>query len=454
MHIHILGIGGTFMAGVAILARAKGHYVTGSDQNLYPPMSDVLDDAGISVSEGYHRAHLLPMPDLVIIGNALSRGNEMVEFVLDAGLPYQSGPEWIADNVLRERWVIAVAGTHGKTTTTSLIAYLLRGAGYDPGFLIGGMVPDLGSSAYLGNGPFFVIEADEYDTAFFDKRSKFVHYKPRTLVLNNLEFDHADIFPDLDAIKTQFHHLVRTIQSQGRLIVNAESTALQEVLDRGCYSKLTRFGTSDRSDWRIENNNHTYQTFDINCDEFGVVNVESPLTGRFNAENVCAAFAALADLGCEPAASATALPSFKGVKRRLEVIYHHEDVIIYDDFAHHPTAIQASLNALRAREAGKRIIAVVEARSNTMRMGIHRQTLPKAAGLADLAFLFQPAGVDHEVIDSTALSPETTLVSDLETLLASLANTIRSGDRIVIMSNGAFGGLHQKLVGKLKSGSG
>jgi len=448
VHVHILGICGTFMAGVAVLARALGHKVTGSDAGVYPPMSEVLDGAGIAIREGYDPSHLLPAPDLVVIGNALSRGNPALEQVLASGLPYTSGPAWMADHVLSGRWVIAVSGTHGKTTTTSLIAYLLTRAGLEPGFLVGGMVPDLGASAALGRSPFFVIEADEYDTAFFDKRSKFVHYRPRTLVMNNLEFDHADIFPDLAAIETQFHHLVRTVPRNGRILRNVHSEALDRVLAKGVWTPVRTFGTDEAADTAVGAADDAWQCFEVR-DGGDRVTIDSPLIGRFNAENVAAALAAVAHAGVPMPRAADALRGFRGVRRRLEVVYESGDVTIYDDFAHHPTAIAATLAAVRARIGRARLVAVVEPRSNTMRMGVHRDALPGALAEADDAHVFVPPALTWT--PKTDDGANVTLHHDLDALVSALAKAIRPGDHIVIMSNGSFGGLPGRLTRALVS---
>ena len=444
MHIHILGICGTFMAGVAVLARELGYKVTGSDSGVYPPMSEVLAEAGIVSYEGYDPGQLLPAPDLVVIGNALSRGNPAVEQVLASGLPYVSGPEWIAREVLAGRWVIAIAGTHGKTTTTSLVTHMLTAAGLEPGFLVGGMVPGLRASARLGKSPYFVIEADEYDTAFFDKRSKFVHYRPTTLVLGNLEFDHADIFPDLAAIETQFHHLIRTVPRNGRIIHRAGDPALGRVIDRGLWSQSASFGTTAEADYAIAGTDPGWREFEVSAPGQDAVAVASPLVGRFNAENVTAALAAVHHAGVPLAEAADSVRHFSGVRRRLERVYDRGGIVVYDDFAHHPTAITETLTGLRAALEAGRIIAIVEPRSNSMRMGAHRDALPGALASADVAHLYVPATLPWSVPDT----PETgrlAVHSDTEALIATVAGAARPGDHIVVMSNGSFGGLPDRL---------
>lgn len=443
MHLHILGVGGTFMAGVALLARAAGHRVTGSDQGLYPPMSTQLADAGIKVLEGYRAGHLDPAPDVVVIGNALSRGNPAVEHVLDAGLPYVSGPQWLAENVLAGRWVLAVAGTHGKTTTASMLAWLLEEAGLNPGFLIGGIPGGFGVSARLGESDFFVVEADEYDTAFFDKRSKFVHYRPRTLVLNNLEFDHADIFDDLEAIKRQFHHLVRTVPGQGRIIVNGADAALSDVLERGCWSEVERFDIADG--WTAE---PEAPGFAVAYAGQGVGHAECPLPGRHNRSNALAAIAAARHVGVEPSQAAASLAGFPGVKRRMELRGEAGGVAVYDDFAHHPTAIATTL----AGAAGEgRLIAVLDLRSNTMRMGVHRDRLAASLAAADLSVVHRAPDIVWDVAGALApLGERARVVADVDAAAAAAVAAARPGDRILVMSNGGFGGIHDKLLAMLR----
>ncbi|MBI5612277.1 MAG: UDP-N-acetylmuramate:L-alanyl-gamma-D-glutamyl-meso-diaminopimelate ligase [Gammaproteobacteria bacterium] len=453
MHIHILGIGGTFMAGLALLARAQGHRVTGSDRALYPPMSTQLAAHGIEVRDGYEAAHLTPAPDLVIIGNALTRGNAAVEQVLERGLRYTSGAQWLAEEVLAGRWVLAVAGTHGKTSTAGMLAWILEDAGLQPGFLIGGVPENFGVSARLGNEPFFVVEADEYDTAFFDKRSKFVHYRPRTLILNNLEYDHADIFPDLAAIQRQFHHLLRTVPGSGLVVVNAADRNLAEVLAMGCWSRVERFDAPDG--FRAE-------PLDLDAGRFRVYwqgreqgEVRWPLIGRHNMLNALAAIGAARHAGVPVASALAALSGFRNVKRRLELIGEPRDGIkIYDDFAHHPSAIQATLAALRARVGGARIVAVLEPRSNTMRLGVHRATLAPALAAADRVVLFRPPDLGWDLGEVvTALGPDKARSFDsIDALVDGLAAELRANDQVLIMSNGGFGGLHGRLLARLALG--
>ncbi|HCV78657.1 MAG TPA: UDP-N-acetylmuramate:L-alanyl-gamma-D-glutamyl-meso-diaminopimelate ligase, partial [Pseudomonas sp.] len=374
MHIHILGICGTFMGSLAVLAKEAGHRVTGSDANVYPPMSTQLEAQGIELTQGYDPAQLDPAPDLVVIGNALSRGNPAVEYVLDKGLPYVSGPQWLAEHVLQGRWVLAVAGTHGKTTTTSMLAWVLEHAGMSPGFLIGGVPQNFGISARLGGTPFFVVEADEYDSAFFDKRSKFVHYRPRTTILNNLEYDHADIFPDLAAIERQFHHLVRTIPSSGLIIHPTAETALVRVLEMGCWTPVQTTGAGGQWQARLlaEDGSRFEVLFEGQVQ--GTVNWE--LTGQHNVANALATLAAARHVGVVPSLGVAALSEFRSVKRRMEKVAEVRGVTVYDDFAHHPTAIATTLQGLRARVGSERIIAVIEPRSNSMKLGAHRDGLP------------------------------------------------------------------------------
>jgi len=455
MHIHILGIGGTFMAGVALLARAAGHRVTGSDANLYPPMSTQLESQGIAVMDGYHPAHLKPAPDCVVVGNALSRGNPAVEYMLDQGLPYTSGPQWLAEQILRDRWVIAVAGTHGKTSTASLIAWLLEAAGLGPGFLVGGMPENFGVSARLGATPFFVVEADEYDTAFFDKRSKFVHYRPRTLVLNNLEYEHADIFPDLASIQRQFHHLVRTVPSSGLIIANADEKHLAEVFGAGCWTPVEYFsagGAADKSPlWSARHVAVDSTRFDVCLDGRVKGTVQWPLMGRHNLCNALAAIAAARHAGVAPATAIEALAQFRSVKRRMELRAEVDGVRVYDDFAHHPTAIAVTLEGLRDNVGGQRIIAILEPRSNTMRMGAHRAALPASLAAADRVCLYQPPGLDWELAAVTAqLGPRAQVFDSIASIITLVTQEARPGDQVVIMSNGSFEGIHARLIDALR----
>ena len=447
MHLHILGICGTFMGGVALLARARGHRVTGSDANVYPPMSDQLAAAGIALTEGWDPAVLTPAPDVIVVGNALSRGNPMVEHVLDQGLAYTSGPQWLAEQVLRERWVLAVAGTHGKTTTSSMLARILDEAGLDPGFLIGGVPVDFGVSARLGGGRCFVVEADEYDTAFFDKRSKFVHYRPRTAVLNNLEYDHADIFPDLAAIERQFHHLVRTVPGIGRIIRPAGDAALERVLAMGCWTAVEETGTPKGWEARLLDGDGS--RFEVLWAGQPAGRVEWDLLGDHNVANALSAIAAARHAGVDTARACAALAGFRNVRRRLEARGRVNGVTDYDDFAHHPTAIRTTLEGLRRHVGGARVVAVLEPRSNTMRMGVFREQIAPALDVADEVVFYQPKNVDWALSDVAAqCRAPARVVDDIDQLVKELAASA-GATHILIMSNGGFGGLHQKLVASL-----
>ncbi|WP_426391514.1 UDP-N-acetylmuramate:L-alanyl-gamma-D-glutamyl-meso-diaminopimelate ligase [Variovorax sp. R-27] len=463
MHIHILGICGTFMGGVAALAREAGHRVTGCDAGVYPPMSDQLRALGIDLIEGFGADQLSLAPDMFVVGNVVSRARlpdgspkfPLMEAILDAGKPYTSGPQWLAEHVLLGRHVLAVAGTHGKTTTTSMLAWVLEKGGKAPGFLVGGVPLDFGVSARLGDGPAFVIEADEYDTAFFDKRSKFVHYRPRTAVLNNLEFDHADIFDDLAAIERQFHHLVRTVPSTGRLVVNATEESLQRVLAQGCWSELARFGTN--GEWQARG---THDAFDVLQRGELVGRVEWELSGLHNQMNALAAIAAAEHVGVAPAEAARALGSFRNVRRRMELRGTVERgggaITVYDDFAHHPTAIRTTLDGLRKKldAAGKqseRILAAFEPRSNTMKLGVMAAQLPWSLEAADLSFC-HTAGLDWDA--AAALAPmggRAQVAGAIEPLVKQIVAAARPGDHIVCMSNGGFGGVHDKLLAALRT---
>ncbi|HYA36788.1 MAG TPA: UDP-N-acetylmuramate:L-alanyl-gamma-D-glutamyl-meso-diaminopimelate ligase [Candidatus Methylomirabilis sp.] len=451
MRLHILGIGGTFMAGVALLARDLGHDVSGSDAGVYPPMSTQLEAQGIRLMEGYEAAHLdNAKPDLVVIGNALSRGNPLVEAVLDRGLRYTSGAQWVAENVLHGRWVLAVAGTHGKTSTASMVAWILEHAGLHPGFLIGGVPENFGVSARLGHEPFFVIEADEYDTAFFDKRSKFVHYRPRTAILNNLEFDHADIFPDLDSIARQFHHFVRTVPHSGLLVVNARDDRLSEVLGMGCWTPVEHFGADDG--WTAEARNAEASRFQVLFRGQDQGEVAWNLLGAHNVANALAAIAAARHAGVPVKTALAAIGKFRNVKRRLEVRGTARGVTVYDDFAHHPTAIAATLGALRARVGNARILAVLELRSNTMRMGVHRDTLGGALALADRVLLLRPVDLNWNLDRVTgALTGRGRAYSTVEEIIDALAAEARPEDQVLIMSNGGFGNIHARLLERLRT---
>lgn len=449
MHIHILGICGTFMGSLAVLAKEAGHRVTGSDANVYPPMSTQLEAQGIELTQGYDPAQLDPAPDLVVIGNALSRGNPAVEFVLDKGLPYVSGPQWLAEHVLQGRWVLAVAGTHGKTTTTSMLAWVLEHAGMSPGFLIGGVPQNFGISARLGGTPFFVVEADEYDSAFFDKRSKFVHYRPRTTILNNLEYDHADIFPDLAAIERQFHHLVRTIPSSGLIIHPTAETALVRVLQMGCWTPVQTTGADGQWQARLlaEDGSRFEVLFDGEVQ--GTVNWE--LTGQHNVANALATLAAARHVGVVPGMGVAALSEFRSVKRRMEKVAEVRDVTVYDDFAHHPTAIATTLQGLRARVGSERIIAVIEPRSNSMKLGAHRDGLPDSVTGADSVVWYAPPNLGWDLAGTAAACQVPAVVCDsLEAIIARVQAELDGPTHVVIMSNGGFGGLHGKLAAALE----
>ncbi len=439
------------MGGIAAIAKEAGHTVSGCDANVYPPMSDQLRALGIDLIEGFAPDQLTLKPDLWVIGNVVSRGNPLMEAILDAGQPYISGPQWLAEEVLKDKWVLAVAGTHGKTTTSSMLAWLLEANGYNPGFLIGGIPGNFGVSARLG-GDFFVIEADEYDTAFFDKRSKFVHYRPRTAVLNNLEFDHADIFADLAAIETQFHHLVRTVPGKGRLIVNGAAPALDRVIARGAWSEKETFGEATELSWRLEDISEAAETSQFKV-HFGAASVECSLAlaGKHNRLNAVAAIAAARHIGLTPEHASKALASFEGVKRRLEVRGIEGGVTVIDDFAHHPTAIETTIAGLRAR-VGKerRILAVLEPRSNTMKMGAVKDQLAPSLVGADKVFCFE-GGLGWDTAQALApLGSKSNSFSDLSKMIKAIDAEAKANDVVLVMSNGGFGGIHQKLLEGLK----
>jgi len=450
MHVHILGICGTFMGGIAAIARAAGHRVTGSDRNVYPPMSTQLRALGIELIEGYDAAQLEPAPDIVVVGNVMSRGTPVIEALLDRGLPYASGPEWLAAAVLRERWVLAVAGTHGKTTTSSMLAWILEDAGLAPGFLIGGIPENFGLSARLGELPFFVIEADEYDTAFFDKRAKFVHYRPRTLVLNNLEYDHADIYPDVAAIERQFQHLVRTVPGSGRIVCNGRDAHLAAVLAGGCWSGLEKFALTGGAgvQWSAQ------AAPDADFSRFRVLHegrdcgeLRWGLIGAHNADNALAALAAARHVGVPVERGIDALSRFRGVARRMQLRGEAAGVRVYDDFAHHPTAIATTLEGLRRSVGRGRIFAVLEPRSATMRLGVHQGALAGALGAADEIWLYAPPDLGWDVRAALApLGARAHVAEDLDGLVNSLAAHLAAGDHALIMSNGGFGGVHTRLL--------
>jgi UDP-N-acetylmuramate: L-alanyl-gamma-D-glutamyl-meso-diaminopimelate ligase len=451
MHVHILGICGTFMGSLAILARELGHTVTGSDTGVYPPMSTQLEAQGIRLQEGYDPAQLDPPPDLVVIGNALSRGNPAVEYVLDRNIPYVSGPQWLSDQVLQQRWVLACAGTHGKTTTSSLLTWLLEANGFNPGYLIGGVPENFAVSARLTDSIFFVIEADEYDCAFFDKRSKFVHYRPRTAVLNNLEYDHADIFPDLASIQRQFHHLVRTIPATGRIIYPATETALEEVLAMGCWSERETTGVDGGVDWQARLCAADGSAFDVIQRGELRGRVEWKHTGLHNVQNALSAIAAAHHVGVRAGDAIAACNDFAGVKRRMELLADIDGICVYDDFAHHPTAIATTLAGLRARVGSENIIVVIEPRSNTMRLGVHLQKLAPSTQAADNVIWYQPPGLDWSLGEVIASSEKPTqLYDNIDRIVADLTLKLKRRDHVVFMSNGGFGGIHQKLVRSLR----
>lgn len=455
MHIHILGICGTFMGGLAVLAKEAGHTVTGCDANVYPPMSTQLEAQGITLIQGFGAEQTALEPDLYVIGNVVSRGNPLMEEILNRGLPYVSGPQWMGEHILRQRWVLAVAGTHGKTTTSAMLAWILEYAGYAPGFLIGGVPRNFGISARLQgahSSDFFVIEADEYDTAFFDKRSKFVHYHARTAILNNLEYDHADIFPDLRAIETQFHHLVRTVPGVGRLIVNGNDEALGRVLERGRWSECEQFGHGQAWSLELQQN----EEFDVYFHGQLCGRVQWELNGAHNRMNALAAIAAARHVGVTPEVAVEALSAFQSVKRRMEVRGVEGGVTVIDDFAHHPTAIETTVNGLRRRVGNARILAVLEPRSNTMKLGTMKDALPPSLKDADLVFGYGALeGKDAIGWDlAGALAPlgeKAAAYHDLPALIAAVTSAAKPGDYVLVMSNGGFGGVHQKLLDVLKS---
>jgi len=454
MHLHILGICGTFMGGIAAIAREAGHRVTGCDANVYPPMSDQLRALGIELIEGYGIEQMALAPDIFVIGNVVTRARSqdfaLMETILDAGADYTSGPQWLAENVLRHQHVLAVAGTHGKTGTTSMLAWILEAAGLNPGFLVGGVPLNFGLSARLGGGRYFVIEADEYDTALFDKRSKFVHYHPRTAILNNLEYDHADIFPDLAAIETQFHHLVRTVPSKGRLVVNARDAALQRVLTRGCWSEVVRFGSLREEPGALRARGEPH-AFDVLRGSLKIGRVEWALQGEHNQLNALAAIAAAEHVGVPPQAASASLAQFRNVKRRMELIGEVGDVAVYDDFAHHPSAIRTTVAGLRQRVGLARVLAVFEPRSNTMKLGAMKAQLPWALEDADLSFCLQ-GNYGWDAHDALApMGGLATVADTVDELVAAVVAVAKRGDHILCMSNGGFGGIHGKLLTALRA---
>ncbi|TQV81471.1 UDP-N-acetylmuramate:L-alanyl-gamma-D-glutamyl-meso-diaminopimelate ligase [Aliikangiella coralliicola] len=447
MHIHILGICGTFMGGIARLAVEKGFKVTGSDRNCYPPMSDQLELLGITLHEGYDANQLKSEPDCVVVGNSMSRGVEVIEALLDSNQRYRSGPQWLNENILHDKWVIAAAGTHGKTSTASMITWILEANGYNPGFLIGGVMENFGVSARLTDSPFFVVEADEYDTAFFDKRSKFVHYRARTCILNNLEFDHADIFKDLEAIETQFHHLVRTVSGNGLIIRPFVSESLDRVIEKGCWSPVHSFALSKgntTSEWSAKKVSQDGSHCEIYFKGENVGELRWELIGDHNVSNALAAISAAHHVGILPEHAIKSLASFKNVKRRMEVKGCVNDITVYDDFAHHPTAIKTTLQGLRDKVGKRRIIAVVDPRSNTMKMGFHKNTLVDAVSSADVSLFHMPKSFDwkfnFENIDNIIA------LESPELIIEKLRKLVQPGDSVLIMSNGGFGGIHDRLL--------
>ncbi|MBB3227766.1 UDP-N-acetylmuramate: L-alanyl-gamma-D-glutamyl-meso-diaminopimelate ligase [Luteibacter sp. Sphag1AF] len=451
MRLHILGICGTFMGGVAALARELGLTVEGSDANVYPPMSDQLEALGIGLMQGYSAEHLKPAPDLIVVGNAMVRGNPAIEYMLNEGLAYVSGPQWLGETLLGGRQVLAVAGTHGKTTTTSLLAHLMESAGLEPGFLIGGVPGNFGVSARMGAGKAFVIEADEYDSAFFDKRSKFVHYRPRIAILNNLEYDHADIFPDVAAIQRQFHHLVRTVPGEGRLIVNAEDPLLAEVLAMGAWTPVDTFGI-DAGHWRAEPIEADGSHFRVRRGDELIGDIRWSSLGRHNMMNALAALAAATAAGADPVALLPAFATFLSAKRRMEFIGEHAGITVFDDFAHHPTAIATTLAGLRARVGDGRIVVALEPRSNSMRLGAHADALAPSLADADaVVFLHRPELAWDAGKVTGALSGRGAAVSSVDQLIARLVDTVRAGDHVVFMSNGGFEGAPRRFFEALNA---
>lgn len=450
-HIHILGVCGTFMGSLAQLAKAKGFKVTGCDHHVYPPMSTQLEAAGIELIEGFDPSQLDLQPDIFVIGNVVSRGNPLMEAILNRNLPYISGPQWLAENILRDRWVLAVSGTHGKTTTSSMLAWILDYAGFEPGYLIGGVPQNFPTSAALGASDFFVIEADEYDSAFFDKRSKFIHYRPRTLIMNNLEFDHADIFADLAAIQTQFHHLVRTVPSDGLIIYPQDDKALQQVLQKGCWTPVQTLG----GDWSYRLLQEDASRFAIAFGGKTVGEVNWGLSGIHNLHNATAAIAAARHVGVEPEIACEALTRFVGVKRRMELVGEVNGVAVYDDFAHHPTAIKTTLDGARAQHPKARITAVIEPRSNTMKLGVHRDTLKQSCDAADVVYWLEPETANWSLIGTTASGKtEHHICRSTAEIVAQVSAAAVPGEQIVVMSNGAFDGIHRKLLDALRGRNG
>lgn len=451
MHIHILGVCGTFMGSLAQLAKEKGYVVTGCDRQVYPPMSTQLEQAGISLIEGFDPGQLDLQPDLYVIGNVVSRGNPLMEAILNRNLPYVSGPQWFAEHILRDRWVLAVSGTHGKTTTTSMLTWILHFAGYEPGYLIGGVPQNFPTSAALGKSSFFVVEADEYDSAFFDKRSKFIHYRPRTLIMNNLEYDHADIFPNLQAIQTQFHHLVRTVPGEGLVIYPEQDQALTEVIKKGCWTPVQTLG----GDWAYQLLQEDGRKFVVQFQGEIVGEVSWELSGLHNIHNATAAVAAARHVGVTPDIACQALTQFSGVKRRMELVGEVNGVAVYDDFAHHPTAIQTTLEGARAQHPAAKITAIIEPRSNTMKLGVHRDSLKQACQSADRVFWFEPENSGWSLTDVPASGDtEHHICHSTAEIIAKVVDSAVPGERLVVMSNGSFDGIHKKLLAALQARNG
>ena len=451
--IHILGICGTFMGGIALLAKQAGSQVSGSDRNVYPPMSSMLEQQGITIGQDFLPRHFQD-DEKIVVGNVMTRGMDVVEHVLNRNLSYTSGPQWLYENILKDRWVLAVSGTHGKTTTASILAWILEYAGLKPGFLIGGIPENFCLSARLGDSPFFVVEADEYDTAFFDKRSKFVHYHPRTLIINNLEYDHADIFPDLDAIKTQFHHLMRMVPGEGLVIANDDESNVRDVLERGCWTPVEAFSchanSSDRTGWQVNYLQQDGSEFEVFFDHELQGKVSWNLLGKHNVSNALAAIAAARHAGVPVKYAIDALAEFKGIKRRMQLRGEVAGIRVYDDFAHHPTAIETTLQGLRANVGDKKIIAILEPRSNTMRMGIHKESLAGSLSQADEVILYQPAGLDWDmqgVLEQ--LGSKAKMYDQIDTLVRVATDKRNVGDQLLVMSNGGFSGIHDKLLAAL-----
>lgn len=442
-HIHILGICGTFMGSLAQLAKAKGFRVTGCDERVYPPMSTQLEAAGIELIEGFDESQLSLNPDCYVIGNVVARGNPLMETILNRGLPFTSGPQWFAQNIINDRWVLAVSGTHGKTTTSSMLAWILDYAGYDPGYLIGGVPNNFGVSARLGSSGFFVVEADEYDCAFFDKRSKFIHYRPRTLVINNLEFDHADIFADLQAIQTQFHHLIRTVAQEGLIVYPEQDTAIAAVLERGCWSDTQTLGGYWQGVAEASGGFKVLMAGEL------VGQITWELTGDHNINNALAAIAAARHVGVEPQISCEALSQFKSVKRRMECVGEVNNIRVFDDFAHHPTAIKTTLAGLREQLPNAKITAIIEPRSNTMKQGVHKEALPEACSDADAVYWLQADGIHWSLFAGKLAKTQHNVLHNVPDIVAKVVAQAERGENIVVMSNGAFGGIHKLLVAAL-----